>query len=224
MVKCAAMFVTQNETELYFITLLRHAESAGNAAGIWQGQADYELSERGRQQARALAKRWSAENARFDLGICSPLLRARQTASIITEQLGFPVEFEDEWLERDNGRLSGLTQREAEALYPGPFFISPYESIGETGESQWELYQRAGRALQALMRRPPGRYVVISHGGILNMVLYAILGIPVQANFQGPRFSFENAAYANLVYYPGDHKWRVISFNDRTHEEITSGE
>jgi len=44
--------------------------------------------------------------------------------------------------------------------------------------SRWELYLRAGRAIQHILDRSPGRYLVAAHGGVLNMALYAILGIP----------------------------------------------
>ncbi len=44
----------------YTLTLLRHGESEGNAAGVIQGQSDHPLTDKGRQQAQALADRWKA--------------------------------------------------------------------------------------------------------------------------------------------------------------------
>jgi len=44
--------------------LIRHGESTWNAAGLWQGQGDPPLSDRGRSQARLLAKRLAAEAPR----------------------------------------------------------------------------------------------------------------------------------------------------------------
>jgi 2,3-bisphosphoglycerate-dependent phosphoglycerate mutase len=128
-----------------------------------------------------------------------------------------PLAMDDEWMERNNGVLSGLRPEEAAQIYPRPGFIHPYLPIGETGESQWELFLRAGRALQRLLARPIGRYLVVSHGGILNMAMYAILGIPVQANFTGPRFRFGNTAFATLTYDPAEHKWTLYGINDRSH-------
>jgi broad specificity phosphatase PhoE len=89
--------------------------------------------------------------------------------------------------------------------------------IGETGETQWELYLRGGQAMQSLLGRPPGRYLVISHGGLLNMVLYAMLGIVPQANFQGAHFRFRNTAYAVLSYNPAEHYWVLEHLNERSH-------
>jgi broad specificity phosphatase PhoE len=201
----------------YFITLLRHGESVGNAGGIHQGQADFELSETGLAQARALAGRWQRESVTFDQIISSPLKRARQTAEILAVALHLPVEFDSNWMERDVGQLSGLSVEDAAERFPRPVFIDPYQSIGGNGESRWESYLRAGRAVQDLLRRSPGRYLVVSHGGILNMVLYAILGIVPQANFQGARFRFRNTSFAVLQYDPSNHTWLLERLNDHAH-------
>lgn len=202
---------------LYKVILLRHGESVGNAEGYHQGQTDYPLTENGRKQARAVARRWHREGINFDRVVSSPLLRAHETAEIIAGILKAPLEIDVSWMERDNGLLSGLRPDEAAQVYPRPEFIHPYQAIGRTGESQWELYLRAGRAIQRLISLSPGCYLVVSHGGILNMVMYAILGIPVQANFTGPRFRFGNTAFATLSYSPAEHKWTLYGLNDSTH-------
>ena len=201
----------------YHLTLLRHGESVGNAEGKHQGQSDFPLTEKGEAQVRALAERWLNERKCFDLLISSPLSRARGTAEILAEALHLTLELNPLWMERDNGLLAGLRPEEAIASYPRPPFIHPYLPIGQTGESQWELYLRAGKAIQDLLHHTPGNYLIVSHGGILNMVLYAILGITPQANFYGPRFRFGNTAFASLSYNPGEHKWYVHGVNDRVH-------
>jgi broad specificity phosphatase PhoE len=201
----------------YHIVLLRHGESVGNAQGYFQGQKDFPLTATGQAQAQALLTRWQDEGRTFDLIISSPLLRARQTAEIIAAGLDVPLELDALWLEIDNGHLAGLKQAEAQERYPRPAFIQPYQPIGETGESVWQLYLRAGQATDSLLRRTPGRYLVVSHGGILNYTLYAILGIAPQANFQGTHFRFQNAAFARLDYNPARHEWTVQAVNDRAH-------
>lgn len=120
-------------------------------------------------------------------------------------------------MEWNNGRLAGLKAEEVAEKYPRPAFINPYTRLGETGESQWDLYLRAGQAVKKLMEKPPGSYLVVSHGGFLNMVMYTILGITPQANFYGPRFRFFNCAFASLTYLPNEHKWYVEGVNDHLH-------
>jgi len=205
------------EPAFYFVTFLRHGESVGNAEDRFQGHADFPLTEKGRAQAQTLVERWQAEGVAFDTCIASPLLRARQTAEIISEALGIPLEFDPDWMEINNGVLAGLKEEQAEQVAPRPTFMTPYTRFGETGESRWELYLRAGRAIQHILDRPVGRYLVASHGGILNMALYAILGIPVQADSAGPRFMFHNTTFTTFTYTPERHCWRMLAFDDRRH-------
>lgn len=206
-----------NEDNNYYLTFLRHAESVGNAEKRLQGQTDYPLSEKGRAQAAALAERWQVEGLAFGQAIASPLLRASQTAEVIAKALDIPLEFDPVWMERHNGKISGLLADEAKALYPDEDFVNPYQPVAETGEGDWQLYLRAGQALHALLQRPPGSYLIVSHGGILNMILYAILGITPQPNYQGPRFRFMNTSFSQFRYYPSRHRWRVDVIGDRAH-------
>jgi broad specificity phosphatase PhoE len=204
-------------SNIYGITLLRHGESLGNFEGRHQGQSDFPLTDRGREQTYALVDRWKSEKKQFDLVISSPLVRARETAEIISAGLNLPHELDPLWMERDNGRMAGLSPEEVRQTLPQPDFIHPYLAIGQTGESQWELYLRAGKAVQSLFNRSPGCYLIVSHGGLLNMFFYAILGIAPQPNFHGPRFRFNNSAFATLSYNPSSHRWYILGVNDRLH-------
>ncbi len=217
------MFDQAHSSPIYRITLLRHGESQGNYEGRHQGQADFPLTERGREQSIALLERWKAEAKEFDLVISSPLARARQTAEIIAGGMHVRLELDALWMERDNGLMAGLSEDEVRETLPQPQFIHPYQPIGETGESQWELYLRAGKAVQSLFNRPPGKYLIVSHGGILNMFFYAILGIAPQPNFHGPRFRLNNSAFATLYYDPATHRWYIIGVNDYLHWKSDEG-
>ena len=201
----------------YYVVFLRHGESVGNAEERFQGQADFSLTEKGVAQARTLAARWQEEEIRFDVCISSPLLRARQTAEIVTRALGTPLEIDADWMEIDNGQLAGLKDDEAAERLPRPTFMTPYTRYGQTGESRWELYLRAGHAVQSLLGRPPARYLIVSHGGILNMAMYTLLSIAPQAHSHGPRFQFENTGFAAFTYDPAKHNWRMLAFDNRSH-------
>lgn len=68
------------------VHVCRHAEAA-------PGDPDElrELTESGRSQALALARLLDAAAARPTVILASPLLRARQTAGVIADELGLPV-------------------------------------------------------------------------------------------------------------------------------------
>lgn len=207
-----------NEQGIHDIIFLRHGESVGNAESRWQGQADFPLTDRGREQAHALADRWQSDAVRFDHILASPLKRARETANIIADALNLPVEFDPIWLERDIGGVSGMTSDEVNRRYPNREFLTPFSAVvGNEGEGDWELYLRAGQALHLLLRRNPGKYLVVSHGGLLNQIMYAVIGITPQANFSGPRFRFKNTGFAHVRYFPKSHRWQIDTLNDRSH-------
>ena len=200
------------------ITFLRHGESVGNAEGYFQGQGDFPLTERGREQVRALAERWVAEKRKFDYVIASPLSRARETAEIITKALGIEIdEIAPIWMERHNGELTGLKHAEGRKKLPQPRHQNPYQSFGISGEGDSELYLRASQALHELLTREPGRYLIVSHGAILNNTIKAIVGITPQASYQGAQFRFQNAAFSSAIYLPSFHRWYIQGINDHCH-------
>jgi broad specificity phosphatase PhoE len=200
----------------FIFTFLRHGESVGNAESRRQGQTDYPLNDTGRAQARALAQRWQGEHVAFDRIFSSPLARAKETAEIIAAALNISIEFDPIWMERSAGELSGLTAAEVRQR-PMPEFINPYQDVGGSGEGDWELFLRGGQALHNLLRQPLGRYLVVSHGGLLNQILHAAAGITPHANDGGPRFRFENSAFARLIYFPSLHRWEFDAVNDHAH-------
>lgn len=201
----------------YKLVFLRHAESVGNAEGYFQGQEDFPLTERGRAQVKALVARWQAEGRDFDHIIASPLSRTRETAEGVANMLGMSIEFDPIWMERHNGVVSGLKHDLAHERFPMPNFRNPYVKFAETGEGDWELYLRAGQALQQLLARDPGRYLIVSHGGLLNQMMKAIIGVAPHANYQGPQFRFGNTAFASVTYFADSHRWYIEGLNDHTH-------
>jgi broad specificity phosphatase PhoE len=204
------------EKPVYQFVFLRHGESVGNAESRWQGQSNYPLTERGRAQARALAERWKTEGVKFDLAVSSPLVRAKETAEIIVSALNVRVEFDPIWLERDIGEMEGLTAEEVRQI-PQPPYITPYDSVGGDGEGDWALFLRAGQALHDLLRRPAGSYLIVSHGGLLNQLMHAIVGVAPHADPSGVRFRFENTAFSHVIYFPHQHRWAIDAVNDRAH-------
>ncbi len=206
-----------NPSPHFEITFLRHGQSVGNAEGWVQGQRDYPLTADGRAQAQALGDRWLAEGRQFDQVIASPLPRARETAEIIAGALNLPLEFDPLWKERDAGKRAGLKHADANQQYPRPEFISLFHRMAETGESELLLTMRAGQAIQSLLRRPSGRYLVVSHGGLLNKIFHLVLGLTPQPNFKGPSFFLGNTGFSHTRYHPATHNWDISAHNDRAH-------
>jgi broad specificity phosphatase PhoE len=86
--------------------ITRHGESEANVQRIfWDQPFGYGLTDRGREQARALAE--GLADVQFVALYCSPILRAVQTAQIVGQWLDLTPVIEDGLRERDVGILYG---------------------------------------------------------------------------------------------------------------------
>lgn len=151
--------------EIWFI---RHGESLWNAEGRWQGQADPPLSERGRQQAGAVAE--ALAGAAVALLVASDLSRARQSAEIIGARIGVQPHFDRALRELDVGRWSGHSPAEVARRWPeelARFRAGDLEMTAGGAESRRALRARVGPALEAFAARATGPLVVVSHLGVL---------------------------------------------------------
>jgi probable phosphoglycerate mutase len=201
----------------YELTFVRHGQSEGNANGYFQGQEDFPMTEKGKEQARLLGERWLAEGVQYDLAVSSPQARAKETAQIICGLLKVPLGFDPVWNARDTGKIAGLKQEEALKTFPHPDFINLFDRIGDKGESAWEFYLRAGEALKRIIQRNPGRYLIVSHAGLLNKMVRAILGIKPISDISGLRVAFANSAFAKFSFHPEKNRWEVFAINDHHH-------
>lgn len=106
------------------IYLLRHGETVWNREGRLQGQRDSPLTLKGIGQARAMGLRLAEaleEPRRFTI-VASPLGRAWQTATIVSETLGLDpllIAFDERLMEAKFGAWERLTVDELEAAEPG---------------------------------------------------------------------------------------------------------
>jgi len=199
------------------ITLLRHGLSQANKSDVVQGQLDFPLAEEGMTQARMLAEYWQTRGEQFDLVVSSPLLRARQTAEIIAAQLSLMIEFDPGLMEQHLGEGQGLGGAEFDGIIGARPRPSAFEPMLKTGESTWDLYRRAGDALERLLQREPGSYLVVSHGALLNALLRAVLALAPSGRTRQPYFEFANTAFAELSYDEDEGNWRLHRLNAVPH-------
>jgi broad specificity phosphatase PhoE len=164
--------------ELQELLLVRHGQSTANAKGIWQGQMEFPLSERGRVQAGLAGRGLSGEP--FEGVYSSPLSRAFETAEIIRDRARFAGEVVpvDGLSERHGGILEGHTWAEQEQRNPElakKFLAIPEEErwalVG--AETDEEVFARFEEALSSIRALHPGgsRIVVVSHGGVMRAFL-----------------------------------------------------
>jgi broad specificity phosphatase PhoE len=152
------------------LLLARHGETDWNRQLRFQGHADPPLNDRGRVQARALARALADEP--LHAIYASDLRRARETAEIVAAETDLPVVAEPELREVDVGSWSGLTREEIEIRFPAGFARWRSGEVGHDGETRDELTTRVRSAVERIVRRHPhGRVLVVSHGGPLRVIL-----------------------------------------------------
>lgn len=87
------------------IYVVRHGHTDWNNKKITMGRKDIPLNKLGIEEAYNTSK--LLEGINFDLIICSPLVRARQTADIINKSRNNQIIFDERIVERDMGNLEG---------------------------------------------------------------------------------------------------------------------
>ena len=192
------------------ITLMRHGRSRADDEMVHEGRYDSPLTDVGRAQVKLRAEQWKQSGVTYDLIVASTLVRASESARIVGEVLDIPIEYDPDWMERDNGPLAGLPFDVASERYPKPEFTNPFQphipSTGE-GESGWDLLGRGARALQSVVRRGLPQTLVVAHGGILNAAMYCIVGASPHPAVV--RFAFGDACFVRTSYDPKSDQWAI---------------
>jgi len=163
------------------ILIARHGQSDWNHEKRWQGHADRPLTERGREQAQALADRLA--HIELDAVYSSDLKRARDTAAVVAGSQGLELRQLPDLREVDVGSWSGLTRDEAQERFPEGFARwrdgYPGWKDGETYEAMTDRVLRAVDEIAA--EHEGGRVLVVSHGGPIRAMHAAALGLNVHA-------------------------------------------
>lgn len=147
------------------LVLIRHGETDWNVEGRYQGQADPPLNEKGLAQSRQLAA--ELRGVGIEVLYTSPLLRARQTAEILAEDLGIPLHTEPRLMEINQGEWQTRLRAEIESLYPdlfGRWETEPWEVTPPRGEHLSQVQKRVDDAVDEILARHPGEKVgLVAH-------------------------------------------------------------
>ncbi|MFM7026963.1 MAG: histidine phosphatase family protein [Limnohabitans sp.] len=168
--------------------LVRHGETECNRELRFQGHLDAPLNALGRQQAQRLGEHLAGLPSR-PLRV-SDLLRTRQTAAPLAEQWQTPTQTDALWREQAFGVIEGLTLEEVRERYPevvqGWHQRDP-DFAPQGGESRRQFHARVMQGVQMLLEQCAQERsqspVVISHGGVLDMIYRSATG----QSLGGPR-------------------------------------
>jgi broad specificity phosphatase PhoE len=180
--------------------IVRHGQSAGNVArdhatelglpriALTHRDVDVPLSDLGREQARALGHWFSqnAEEARPDVILASPYVRAVETARLFREAGGCdrhePICIDERLREKEFGILDGLTTSGIHELQPeqaafrrllGKFYHRP-----PGGESWCDVIFRLRALMDTVSLHHAGhRVMIVAHQVVVLCLRYIIEGL-----------------------------------------------
>jgi 2,3-bisphosphoglycerate-dependent phosphoglycerate mutase len=164
------------------IYLVRHGETTWNRVGRQQGHDDSPLTETGIEQALA-AGRMLQRTIPDIHSICietSPLGRARQTALIISEILGFDpnaILVTPLLIEHHLGCWQGLTHAEIDARYPGAWQARE--------QNKWDYVVPGGESYVLVAERAKQWLAKKRHAPITIAVTHAIISRTIQGAYGG---------------------------------------
>jgi 2,3-bisphosphoglycerate-dependent phosphoglycerate mutase len=165
-------------TELLFI---RHGETDWNRQQRFQGQIDVPLNATGHLQAARLGARLAAEPP--DLLVSSDLQRARDTAAPLATAWAQTPLLMQGLREQSFGLLEGLDVPAIQARHPelwARWLEHAADFALPGGESLRTFHARVLAAVNELAAAHTGRrIVVVTHGGVLDMLWRSARGLPL---------------------------------------------
>jgi 2,3-bisphosphoglycerate-dependent phosphoglycerate mutase len=185
--------------KLYFV---RHGESEANVLNEFSnGPFKHGLTEKGKQQAFALARR--LRSAPVTQIFTSPILRAVQTAAILAHELGVPAVAIDALREYGVGVLEGKSDAASWQTFwqvsDAWLVRHDWGARIEGGESFLDIKQRFVPFIERLVQEhqsSPDEIVLVGHGGTYRCMLPLVLN---------------NVDFQFVRDHPMDHTTAVIA-------------
>jgi alpha-ribazole phosphatase len=154
-----------------FVDLLRHGETCGGAR--FRGTQDDQLTRAGWQRMQG-----AVADRTWDRIVTSPARRCAAFAEDLSARLGLPMEVWSEIGERDFGAWEGRKAEEIPLGELSQFWADPVGFTPPGAEPFAALQSRSLSAWRRLREHDAEQVLVITHGGIIRVLLGAVLGMP----------------------------------------------
>ncbi|BBF43333.1 alpha-ribazole-5'-phosphate phosphatase [Lachnospiraceae bacterium KM106-2] len=201
--------------------LIRHGRQNSTLCNV-----NVPLSEEGKQQASLVGRRLS--NYQIDAIVSSDLIRAKETASIIQEELenaNLRVKLEyfmdSDLREIDYGQLEGIENDEVKVKYNEYFAAQDKmreDLIIPGGECGEEVYRRAMKAVHRIIEMDKDNVVIVTHGGTIRSLVSGLVGMKQAKRFLLGK-TLENTGITQLYYDKEKNRFYLERFNDYAHLE-----
>ena len=190
------------------LILVRHGRTAANAAGLLQGRMDPALDEVGNAQAARIGAFLRSTSTEPPVVMSSPLLRARQTAAHIADD----VTIDERWQEIAYGIYEGRPLADVGASQWARWRADDHFAL-EGGESLAALLARVRPALDDLLALAAERdVVVVSHVSPIKAAIAWALGVGIDISW---RCQLGQASISRIAV--SGRGPSLVSFNETSH-------
>ena len=192
------------------VYVIRHGETDFNRDGRLQGHMPVPLNQNGQIQAEALGL--YLKQHEIDVIYSSPLLRARQTADIISQVTQAAVCDDPRFGEIAFGDFEGLTHSEIEAKFGDEYRMWRTGDMSYTvpnGESRRSVQKRMTDGWAEMIEQSSHkRIAIVSHGSAIRILLrYMFHYLPTK--------TIENTSLTTISRF--ERVWEIESFAERPH-------
>ncbi len=201
------------------IIFVRPGETDWNLAGRLQGWVAAPLNAHGREQIKRLAN--FVRHIGLTKLVSSDIQRAKETAEILAEVLGFEPTLDMRLRERHIGHWQGLTVPEIRGWYPEEYaaVTEDQESYVITdGESFGQLRARLREALQDIIAEADTNTEDVAVGIISHTTAIRVLIPELISDADLDDVNFGNSSVTSLMRTE-DGSWQLVAVNDGLHLE-----
>ncbi len=164
------------------LCLIRHGQTDWNVQGRYTGQSDIPLNGTGQAQAQSLVEQLTSH--KIDAIFSSDLMRASETAGILSESFQIPVQLDSRLREINQGEWEGKHLDDIKLKYNDIWQkrkSNPHDIRPPGGESLPEVSTRVIEAVEEIAAKyPEGTVLIISHGLAIALILCKITAVPIE--------------------------------------------
>lgn len=180
---------------------------------VVDGPADPELAPQGHAQAEHMANYLSTE--RIAAVYTSPLRRASETAAPLARVLGLEAIVEDDVAEYDRHASEYVPLEELKASGDPRFHeLAAWSDLDDVDEFRERVLAAVDRIIDA---HPSQTVAVVCHGGVINLFLASILGLPMEP----PGFFYPNYTSISRVAASRSGVRSIVTINETAHLRST---
>jgi len=197
--------------QLTRLILVRHAEVEVRYHKIFGGTIDMNLSPRGQEQAKILAK--FLHEKKFDAIYASPMKRVQQTLAPFLNNSAPSQTILPALREVNFGDWTGMNWEQVCAkfnLLTHEWLDHIERGVAPNGETGPQLRARVEPCVRDIVKNHPGQTAgIFCHGGVIRMILAILLEMPLPRTNM---FEVEYASVTQVALYPRHAEIELLNF------------